>query len=289
MKIEVKTLDKVYCFFSARYLPCLGGVERYTYNLAKELTQKGNKVFIVTSLIGNELEYEERDEAIVYRLPSINLMGGRFPITITGKKYKSIKNALKHANIDYIIVNTRFYFLSYLGAMFSKRNGIPAIVIEHGTGHFTVNNSIIDFFGRAYEHFISNLVKKNVHNFYGVSEACVDWLKHFGINGKGTLFNAIDINMIGELYNKSNITLEKKVRYSSDDYIITYTGRLIKEKGILKLIEAFRKVKSKYPQVKLCIAGDGDLYDSITDEEGIYKLGRLSFEDVIGLLQLSKI
>lgn len=35
--------------FSANYLPNVGGVERYTYNLAKKLAQRGNNVIIVTS------------------------------------------------------------------------------------------------------------------------------------------------------------------------------------------------------------------------------------------------
>lgn len=41
--------SKTYCIFAAQYFPHLGGVERYTYNLAKQLIQDGNKVIIVTS------------------------------------------------------------------------------------------------------------------------------------------------------------------------------------------------------------------------------------------------
>ena len=39
---------KKYCIFSAQYLPHMGGVENYTYHLAKELVERGNSVTIVT-------------------------------------------------------------------------------------------------------------------------------------------------------------------------------------------------------------------------------------------------
>mgnify|MGYP000252514178 FL=1 len=38
---------KKVCIFSAQYLPTVGGVERYTYNIAKQLQKKGIDVTIV--------------------------------------------------------------------------------------------------------------------------------------------------------------------------------------------------------------------------------------------------
>ena len=39
-------MSKRYCIFSAQYLPHMGGVERYTYNIAKGLSDNGDKVTI---------------------------------------------------------------------------------------------------------------------------------------------------------------------------------------------------------------------------------------------------
>ena len=41
----------VFCFFSAQYLPTVGGVERYTLNLAKRMVQAGHKAIVVTSAL----------------------------------------------------------------------------------------------------------------------------------------------------------------------------------------------------------------------------------------------
>ena len=158
-------MNKTYCFFSARYLPYLGGVERYTYNLAKELISLGNNVIIITSLIGTEPIYEENKCLKIYRLPSFRLLDGRFPVVKNNKDVKKIFSEINKNPIDYVVINTRFYLLSYWGAVFAKKSKIQAIVIEHGTGHFTVNNKLFDFVGHIYEHFISFLMKLNSSNY----------------------------------------------------------------------------------------------------------------------------
>lgn len=286
-----KNKSKTYCLFSARYLPYLGGVERYTYNLAKELTLKGNKVLIVTSLIGDEIIYEEKEEGTIFRIPSYRGLKGRFPIIKFNNTTQKLLSRLNNYDIDAIIINTRFYLLSYVGAKFAKRNKIDAIIIEHGTGHFTVNNIFFDFAGHIYEHIISKLIKCCGHNFYGVSLECNKWLKHFNIMASGVLYNAVDANQIMVLSKMPCKKLEKAIQYQDNDIIISFTGRLIKEKGILKLITAFQKVKDKYPNAKLCIAGDGDLYDSLLQKhyDSIYLLGQLPFDQVIALLELTAI
>ena len=283
--------DKTYCFFSARYLPYLGGVERYTYNLAKELTANGNKVIIVTSLIGNEAIYEEKEEGTIIRMPSYKVLNGRFPIIKLNKATRRLLNKLKYCHIDAIIINTRFYLLSYVGAKFAKKNRIDAIVIEHGTGHFSINNKFFDFVGHIYEHIISRLIKDCIYDYFGVSLECTKWLKHFNINANGVLYNAINEKEIYDICQKDNLTVKNMIKYDEHNIIITFAGRLIQEKGVLKLINAFEAVKKRHKNVKLCIAGDGDLYHKLITEnyEGVYLLGKLSFKDIISLLKLSEI
>jgi len=58
---------------SAHYLPHLGGVERYTYNLAKGLLKEQKQVIIITSASKNLPWKEEIEGVKIYRLPSIFL------------------------------------------------------------------------------------------------------------------------------------------------------------------------------------------------------------------------
>ena len=57
---------KQYCIFAYQFLPHTGGVERYTYNLAKKLIERGNQVTVVTSNVGDYADFEKMDGIRVY-------------------------------------------------------------------------------------------------------------------------------------------------------------------------------------------------------------------------------
>lgn len=284
-------MKETIAIFSSHYLPHLGGVERYVYNLAKGLTKQGYRVIIVTSNTDGNLGYEDKEEATVFRLPSFKFMNGRFPILKTNKETKNVIQRLDTYNIKYAVVNTRFYWLSVFAGKFAKKREIPCILIEHGTGHINFDNKIVSFCGEIYEHAITRIIKKYINTYYGVSWACVQWLEHFNIKAEGVLYNAIDLEEIQRLRENKSDKIKDFIQYSASDKIITYTGRLIKEKGVLKLIDAMKVVGKNFPEAKLCIAGDGELCELLKSnkKENIYLLGKLDFEDVVQLLNITTV
>lgn len=283
--------NKTYCIFSAQYLPHLGGVERYTYNLGKKLVENGNKVVVVTSNTEKLQNKEEMDNILVYRMPCFNLLNGRFPILRFGKEGNNLYKELLSMEIDEVIINTRFYIHSYFGVKYAKKKKIKPILIEHGTDHFTVNNKILDWFGALYEHGITWAIKRKCDNFYGVSKACSNWLRHFGIMSKGELYNAVDTNHINQIIRNVKRTIRDEYKLEKESIIITYAGRLVKEKGVQKLITAFLRVRENYPNLDLFIAGDGDLYDELKqiNNSNIHILGKVPFEQVVRLMKDSDI
>ena len=100
-------MNQSYCIFAAQYFPHLGGVERYTYHLAKELTARGDRVVIVTSNVQRLSSYECMDGIPVYRFPCLNLLDGRFPVLKPTGDFFKIHRQLKHQRFDKVIVNTR--------------------------------------------------------------------------------------------------------------------------------------------------------------------------------------
>ena len=72
--------------------------------------------------------------------------------------------------------------------------------------------------------------------------------------------------------------------------MIVYTGRLLKEKGIFKLIEAVEKIESD-KKVCLFLAGDGEEMEAVKvrESERIKPLGRLDFKDIVSLLGQAEI
>lgn len=272
---------KTIAIFSGYYLPHLGGVERYTYNLARKLKEMGNRIIIITSRYDSELkEIEETEYAKIYRLPTYKIVSGRYPINKKNKRCRELLEMVANENIDTAIIQTRFWTTSYIASKFVAKNNIPACMIEHGSTHFTVNNKILDKFGEIYEHKLTNAIKKNVKDFYGVSHKCTEWLKHFDIDAKGVFYNSID----SEECEKYKEFIQK----SEEKIVITYVGRMIEEKGVLKLIEAFKKLEKKYNSIELKLAGAGPILDRIIEEnkneKNIEILGKISHEEVLKLL-----
>ena len=280
------------CIFSAQYFPTSsGGVERYTYNIAKALRKRGIEVTIVTSRLGDTPEYEKSEEGEIYRLPSVGLMNGRFPVVSLGKEYRSIRKKIAEKKYDLVITNTRFYPLSLVGARFGKENGYRNIVIEHGTSHMSVHNAVLDLGEQVFEHMITCLVKMYCKEFWGVSRACLEWQKHFHIKGKSVLYNSVDMEQIHMLRSISGNSFRKEHKIPEDALIIAFTGRLILEKGVLELLEAYESIRKKFPDTYLVYAGDGVLYTQIKEKKvpNVILLGQVSFEDVIQLLNVSEI
>ena len=279
---------KIYAIVTGNYLPNLGGVERFSYNLAKNLIKKGHKAIIITSNVYNLASYEVLEDIVVYRLPCYNLLKGRFPVVKINREFFNLVRQIKKEKIQNMIVNTRFYLLSYLWIFLSKKWKISNLLLEHGTAHLTIGSGIWDFAGRCYEHFITKMIKMKCDGFYGVSNACCKWLSHFHIEAKGIIYNAIDIDNINQILSNPKKNFRDDYRIEKDGIVISFTGRLLEEKGVLKLIEAINKINRN---IYLFIAGDGDLKDKILSMQSdrIICLGKIDFEEVICLLNSTDI
>lgn len=273
------------CIFASHYLPYLGGIERYTYNLSKALLERGDQVLIVTCNDMKGKDHEILDGIEVLRLPCYNFMGGRYPITKFNKKFFSFYKKLCADHFDLVLINARFYPHTLVGAWFAKKNKIKSLILDHGTSHMTIGKKLPDRLFAFVEHVITLGDKLLCKNYYGVSKACCDWLTHFHIKAKGILYNAVDARKINEIAAKPQRNFREEYGLSQDTEVIVYTGRLIKEKGVFKLIQAVKGLSDKW-NICLFIAGDGEEMDRvrIMADQHIIPLGRLKFEEIASLL-----
>lgn len=281
-------MKKTICLFAAHFYPHLGGIERYNHQLAVKLVGMGYQVVIVTSNTDNCDPVEIIDGINVIRLPVINFMNGRLPFPKVNASFFKLIKSVKNFKSDFYIINARFYIHSLLGALLAKITQKPSFLIEHGTGHFSVNNRILDSIGHLYEHILTFGLKKLVKNFYGVSLACNRWLEHFNIKAKGVFYNGID----SRYSIKKATDYKKSFNLPEDSIIISFVGRLIPEKGILELIGAFELLQRNYPNIFLFIAGDGPLFNEITSRVNKQKtklLGKITMDQVMDLLNNSDI
>lgn len=283
-------MANTYCIFTAFYLPHIGGVEKYTANLARVLVEGGDRVIVVTTALGAEdpLEESPYEGLTICRLPSFGLLGGRFPVPRKSKAYRKIMGVLRGAPIDFVIVNTRFYLHSLEGLRFARAHRIKPILIEHGSAHLTMGGGVVDRVVEIYEHVVTTFVKRYDPDFYAVSRMGCEWLGHFGVVSCGVLSNSIDAKSFRML--STGRDFRKECDVTSGSLVCAFVGRFVPEKGIACVIEAARVLQSR-SDVSFFFAGDGPMRVDVENSQlpNVHYVGRLSEGDVAALLETADV
>ena len=92
------------------------------------------------------------------------------------------------------------------------------------------------------------------------------WVVSKHVNGKNVVvYNGIDIKKMGvTIDEQEKVSLRENLGIDSNDFVVIFCGRIIKEKGVLELLDAFELLKT-YP-IKLLLIGSVDFQtNSITD------------------------
>lgn len=280
------TSKKTICIFSTFYLPNYSGVEKFTSNLARELVSAyGCRVIVVTSALDGNAGITEEDGVAVVRIPSHLLLNDRFAAPKRNGKFHELMRWLDKQPIDYILINQRFYPTSLFGMKYAKKRGVVPLVLDHGSAHLTMANPFLDFFVQRYEHMITNRGKRFGNRYIAVSSTSAEWLKHFDIDAVGVTNNSINADDFIEAASTRDFRNELGV--SNDGLLVVFTGRLMKEKGLLQLCAAIKKLNDwGFGDIHLAIAGSGPLGQEILDADikNIHLVGKLGPEDIAALL-----
>ena len=151
----------------------------------------------------------------------------------------------------------------------------------------TLGNKVIDIAVEFVEHATTVMVKKHSIDYYGVSQASLNWLKHFGIQGIGVLYNSIDASRFAA--DASCRDWRSELNVSDDTMLVSFTGRLIPEKGIEALLDAAKRVQGL--DVHFALAGDGPQREMVEGSglSNLSALGRVEANDIAALLKQSDV
>lgn len=271
------------CFFSAQYLPTPGGVERYTWNLARRAVAAGHKVLVVTSALPGLPAHETDADGIeIMRLPVWPVMKGRFPVLRPGTAFAAASRAVWAWGPEFCVIQTRMYTQSVWAARGAAQRGIPALVLDHSTGYM-MHGGAAGLAGRWYEHLACGIIRRCGFPFYGVSADVCRWLQTFGIKAVGQLPNAVDPAELAALANDPH-TMDWRARMQlhPGQKLVAFVGRLIPEKGAGALIEAVRGQQD----LALVVAGTGPEFDRLrqTAPGNVVCAGALPHHEIIALL-----
>lgn len=275
------------CLFASLYHPSLGGVETYTASLAQELSRMGLRTIVVTCNTHGQPSHEEEDGGVeILRLPCLPLLNARFPLPFFARSSQEWR-WLQTQQIDYIVVNSRFYPLSNMALRFACEKDIIPILIEHGSAHLTLGNRYVDFAVRKIEHHLTRQGKRFDPAYYAVSRKASEWLKHFDILSFGELHNAIDADAYAA--GASDRDFRHELGLLPDTLLVSFVGRIVPEKGVRQLAEASEILPE---DIFIAMAGTGPNLSELRPFEkntSFKLLGKLSRQDTAALLAQSDV
>jgi 1,2-diacylglycerol 3-alpha-glucosyltransferase len=275
------------CIFSDTYSPQVNGVVTSIITLKEGLEAQGHNVYIVT--VNNEkLKTTITDEVIRVSAVKLKKFDGHCIATILNSR---AMKQLKKWNIDIVHTHTEFV-IGTTGRIFARREKLPLVHTYHTLYEDYVHYVTNGFFDKQ-ARVIARHLTKHICNYS--KEVIVPTpkishlLKKYRVKSNlYTLPTGVDLKK----FFPDNFTqfeldeFKSGLGFKDDEFIITYIGRLAKEKEIDKIIKAFAKVSSDLNKTKLVIVGDGparEQLEELTSElnvERVEFLGRVPWDQI---------
>lgn len=192
-------------------------------------------------------------------IPSFEIISN-FPIyKFRSSEYRRILRYLKTKKIDRVITRTRFFFTSFIGWLYAKKNKINWCHIEHGSDYVKLNSYIKNMTAYLYDKIFWISIFYFADLVIWVSDACKVFIQQKFINREMAV-----IHRWVEL-------LDKKYKLKKWDIRTVFIGRLVKLKWVEDLILAIKKLSF---DIKLDIIWDGD------ERKNLEKLAKNSWKNI---------
>lgn len=230
------------------YYPLLGGITENVHNTKIRLQQMGHEVKIITSnynggmfAIHNENDLKNPDIIRLGRSVSVYSNGSFAHMTVGNNLRIKMKEIMNEWKFDLLHLHSPLVLTLPAIALFEAK--CPVV----GTFHTYFDSSFI------YSILRNTIQRKAMDRLDGkiaVSKSCIDAMsRYFKLNAR-IIPNGIDINK----FNPDCQTIKK---FDKSKINLLFMSRFDPRNGLRLMIEAFKIVRSKFPDVRLIIVGDG--------------------------------
>ena len=250
----------------------IGGIARHVYDLSKAMAKQGDEVHVITCGVQGAQEFEVVNGVNVYRVVMNNPSTPDFLTWVMQLNLNMIEqaNKLALAGVTFDIVHAHDWLAAYAGKNLKHSWQVPLISTIHAT-EYGRNNGLHNDLQR----YISN-----VEWWLGYESWRVICCSLYMRDELQRVFQIPEdkLRIIPngvypeEFMNTSTDPDKVRVRYcASDEKLIFSVGRIVREKGLGVLLDAFSRVLAVDPRVKLVIAGKGPYHDELRHRA--YQLG----------------
>jgi glycosyltransferase involved in cell wall biosynthesis len=271
---------------------------RFVYDLCKKITDEFH-VIVLAPHCRNSKKYELFDDLEVYRYQYA-------PKILENLAYEGGINAsLKKNKLNWLILP--FFLVSQI---FSIYRLINKYSIQGIHAHWLLPQGILALLARSLTRQRPKILcTSHGADLYSLNDPLSKKIKKYVINNVEALTvvsSAMqdDINTISPYFKKNIIVAPMGADLTTLFYPINsvtrnpfqllFVGRLVEKKGIIFLLKAIYNIKTKYPNIRLNIAGTGpeekklkSLTKSLKIQTHVTFLGRLSHEQLVSQYRMS--
>lgn len=219
-----------------------GGGEVWLTAIALGLEQWGHRSTIICH--PDSPLFQRLTSKSVHCIP-LALTGDFNPFTIF-----SVRRIIKQHSIDLVCVHTEKQLR--IAGCACMMSGVPIVVSREVD--VPIENTFVN---RYFFEKIASAVMVNSHATYDTVCNGAPWLRNQSVH---VVWKGIDISVYDSVL---PARVRKEFELSEGDCLVGFVGRLDEQKGIPTLLEAMNIVSKKNPRVKLILAGEGNLRESI--------------------------
>lgn len=247
--------------FSDTYAPDINGVATSTKILRDALIKQGHDVLIVTSELPTDSDYVDAPSDNILRVPGVELSKLYGYRACKMYSFKGMKE-IKQYGIQLIHCQTEFG-VGIFSRLVAEFLDIPIVYTYH-----TMWSDYSHYLLPIKSSTMDSMLKKMIHRFSAIngnkctelivpSTKTAEALKEYGLNKEMNIIpTGLDLYKFDPI-NKNEIRINNIIdEYDlKDKFVITFLGRIAKEKSIDMIIDAIKKVDVNIPFVLLIVGG----------------------------------
>jgi len=245
----------------------VGGLGKHIMDLAPALVQQGIEVHVVTPLLRGGAEREITADGVhVYRVESAPMEAYGFTSFVqhTNSNMELVARKVLHELGDVDVIHAHDWLAAHAGVALKHAWLRPLVATIHATERGRQGGYI----GGGHSEQVNHLEWWLAYEAWRLI-ACSHFMARQLNDYFGAPFDKIDVVPNG-VYVRPNpfaTILERlafRRRFADDDQpLVYYVGRIVYEKGLQVLLDAWPQVLAVFPRARLVIAGTGAYLDTL--------------------------